>query len=88
MEIGKEEYAIFIHKKTGVKYATLTEKIIELEFNNKKWLWNLPKETIIKCYRIEDNSLVSDESAFELNELKLTMSINYNDLNEIFYIEE
>ncbi|TDE47099.1 hypothetical protein E0I26_03150 [Flavobacterium rhamnosiphilum] len=83
----KENYAIFIHKTSGEKFATLTEKIIELEFNAKKWLWNLPKDTKIECYRIISEEITEQKMIIELKDLRLTMSINYNDLKEVFFIQ-
>ncbi|WP_313032298.1 hypothetical protein [Soonwooa sp.] len=33
-----------------VLYAKI-EDIINLEYENKKWLWDIPKENIIKTYK-------------------------------------
>ena len=67
--------AVFIHKETNDKYITDTEKIIQLEFENKSWLWDLPKDTIIECKREGSNEI----EKIALDQLRLTMSIDYND---------
>lgn len=82
------EYAKLIHRNTNEIYYSPIEYIIGLEFENKKWLWDLPKNTKIICYKKDENDeILSEKQIFELKDLKLTINISSNDFR-IEYVEK
>lgn len=83
-----EGYGKFVHKINNKFFVSPTEGLMKLEFENKKWLYQLPKQTRIKCFEYsEENGVSSELCIFPLSDLRIIMSISYNDLGEVFYIE-
>jgi hypothetical protein len=47
-ELGElENYGKFLHRISNKVYVAKTEDLIKLEFDNKKWLYELPKNTLV-----------------------------------------
>lgn len=84
-----EDYGKFIHRKSNIVYVSKTEDLMKLEFENKKWLYELPKNTLVKCFAFSLKNGISKEiSEFELKDLRIITSISYGDLKEVFYVED
>ena len=87
--VGLENYGKFLHKETNKVFVAPTEELMQIEYNNKKWLYQLPKETEIKCFEYDEETGVSStQNIFQLKELRIITSISYNDFSEIFYSEK
>lgn len=57
-----------------ILYAKI-EDIIDLEYNYKKWLWDIPKETLIKTYKKNESGFENFEE-ISLENLKLTLQVS------------
>jgi hypothetical protein len=88
-ELGElENYGKFLHRISNKVYVAKTEDLIKLEFDNKKWLYELPKNTLVKCFEFSAKGISNKISEFELKDLQIITSISYGDLKEVFYIEQ
>lgn len=82
------DYGKFIHRNTNKIYVSPTEYLIGVEFKNKQFLYNLPKETKIECFELlENGNIDNNKLTIPLTELKIITSIIRKDFDEIFYVE-
>jgi len=82
----ERKFAKFVDRLNGqILYAKI-EEIIDLEYKNKKWLWDIPKETLIKTYKHTDQGF---EYFADISLENLKMTLQVSNKNFIFeYIEK
>ena len=71
----EEKFVKFVYRLNDqILYANI-EDIIDLEYNHKKFLWDIPKETLLKTYKKSEQGFEYYEK-ISIENLKMTLQIS------------
>ena len=71
----EEKFVKFEYRLNDQILFAKIEDIIDLEYNNKKWLWDIPKETLIETYKKNEKGFEYFEE-ISIENLKMTFQIS------------
>ena len=71
----EEKFVKFVYRLNDQILFAKIEDIIDLEYNNKKWLWDIPQETLIETYKKNEQGFEYFEK-ISLENLKMTLQIS------------
>jgi hypothetical protein len=83
-----DDFVKFIYRINNDFLYVKEEDIVDIEYLNRKLLWNLPKETVFKTYKKDEDGNFNVFGDIPLSNLRMISYIDYGNDNKIEYREE